>query len=102
MNENEIYVVEYHAGGAGSSRKQLSEYAPHFYGLETKDYLPLKVILGGTQPNPWRELWHSLLDDIGILGDDKPDTLDITGLSADQCDEYTSLVLELLHKESEQ
>jgi len=52
--------------------------------------------------NPWRDLWCSLLDDVGILGDDKPDTLNITGLSTDQCDKYTSLVLELLHKESEQ
>jgi hypothetical protein len=49
--------------------------------------------------NPWRELWRSLSDDVGILNDAKPDTLSIVGLTAGQCDEYTSKVLELLHKE---
>ena len=49
--------------------------------------------------NPWRELWVNLLNDVGILDDSKPDTLNIVGLSTDQCGEYTSAVLELLHKE---
>ena len=54
----------------------------------------------GPEPNPWRDLWVNLLDDVGILADTKPDTLSVVGLSSAQCDEYTSLVLELLHKES--
>lgn len=32
-----IYIVEYHAGGDGTSRKPLGEYAPHFYSFETED-----------------------------------------------------------------
>ena len=52
--------------------------------------------------NPWRDLWYSVLDDAGILDDDKSDTVNITDLSADQCEYYTSAVLELLHKESAQ
>ena len=32
-----IYIVEYHAGVGGTSRKPLGEYAPHFYNFETED-----------------------------------------------------------------
>lgn len=53
----------------------------------------------GSKPNPWRDLWVNLLDDVGILADTKPDTLSIVGLSTDQCDEYTSAILGLLHEE---
>lgn len=55
---------------------------------------------GTESRNPWRELWYSLLDDLGILSDGDPDVLNIAGLTAAQCDEYTSAVLELMHKEN--
>jgi len=71
--------------------------------IESMHELPYCHDLIFVEPrNPWRDLWVGLLDDLGILSDSDPDILNVVGLSADQCDEYTSLVLELLHKESEQ
>jgi len=37
LGSTEVYIVEYHAGGGGVSRKLLCDYAPHFYRLETDD-----------------------------------------------------------------
>ena len=37
LRSTEVYIVEYHAGGGGTSRKLLCDYAPHFYRLETAD-----------------------------------------------------------------
>jgi len=36
MSIENIYLVEYHAGGGGTSRKKIGEYAPHFYQFETE------------------------------------------------------------------
>ena len=69
--------------------------------LESMHELPYCDELIFVEPrNPWRELWYSLLDDLGILSDSDPDTLNIVELTAAQCDEYTSAVLELMHKEN--
>lgn len=72
--------------------------------IESMHELPYCHDLIFVEPyNPWRDLWRSLMDDVCVLGDDESGTLtlNVVGLTADQCDEYTSLVLELLHKESE-
>ena len=37
LGSTEVYIVEYHTGGDGTSRKLLCDYAPHFYRLETDD-----------------------------------------------------------------
>jgi len=69
--------------------------------IESMHELPYCHDLIFVEPkNPWRELWCSLLDDLGILSDSDPDILNIVGLTTAQCDEYTGAVLELLHKEN--
>lgn len=42
-SQGNVYVVEYHAGGGGSSRQLLGDYAPHFYRFETEDGVELRL-----------------------------------------------------------
>jgi len=44
LRSTEVYIVEYHAGGSGTSRKLLCDHAPHFYRLETENGTEVHLI----------------------------------------------------------